>query len=294
MFRAILDPEDEIVSPEPLYANYLSFSLGTDSVIVPVTSGVDEDFALPSIAAFEERITPKTRAILICNPSNPTGIVYPREALLQLQTIAKKHDLFLIVDEVYREFVYDADESHFSSLGLTEIQDNVIVIDSVSKRFSACGARIGCIVSRNQALMQQVLKMAQARLSPPTLGQVGAEAVYQLPPDFYDGVVKEYSKRRDLVRSALDKMEGVVCPKITGAFYAMVRLPVEDSEDFCRWLLEEFSHNGATVMMAPGAGFYATPGLGKDEVRIAYVLNSDDLMAAMDCLEAGLKAYAQR
>lgn len=294
VFRAILDPEDEIVSPEPLYANYLSFSLGTDSVIVPVTSGVDEDFALPSIAAFEERITPKTRAILICNPSNPTGIVYPREALLQLQTIAKKHDLFLIVDEVYREFVYDADESHFSSLGLTEIQDNVIVIDSVSKRFSACGARIGCIVSRNQALMQQVLKMAQARLSPPTLGQVGAEAVYQLPPDFYDGVVKEYSKRRDLVRSALDKMEGVVCPKITGAFYAMVRLPVEDSEDFCRWLLEEFSHNGATVMMAPGAGFYATPGLGKDEVRIAYVLNSDDLMAAMDCLEAGLKAYAQR
>ena len=290
VFTAILNPGDEVIIPEPFYANYLSFSLGNDGVVVPVTSTVESDFALPDIELFEEKISPKTRAILICNPGNPTGVLYPREALEKLQAIAKKHDLFLIADEVYREFVYDSNQHH-STLGLNGIEENVVVIDSISKRFSACGARIGCIVSRNTELMGMVLKMAQARLSPPTFGQLGATAVYDLPPSYYEGVVSEYSKRRDILKSSLDKIEGVVCPQVNGAFYAMVRLPVGDSDVFCQWILEEFSHEGATVMMAPGSGFYATPGLGKDEVRIAYVLNCDDLAAAMACLEAGLVAY---
>jgi aspartate aminotransferase len=291
VFTAIMNPGDEIIIPEPFYANYLSFSLGNNGVVVPVTSRVEDDFALPPIAAFEEKITANTRAILICNPGNPTGVVYPREALEQLQAIARKHDLFLVADEVYREFVYGSTEHH-STLSLAGLEENVVVIDSVSKRFSACGARVGCIVSRNRELMQTILKMAQARLCPPTLGQIGAEAVYQLPASFYAGVVKEYTQRRDLLKSSLDEIEGVVCPHVNGAFYAMVRLPVADSEDFCRWLLEEFDHHGSTVMMAPGSGFYATPGLGQDEVRIAYVLNCEDLAAAMECLKAGLKAYA--
>ena len=290
VFTAIMNPGDEVVIPEPFYANYLSFSLGNDGVVVPVTSTVENDFALPDIELFEEKITSKTRAILICNPGNPTGVLYPREALEKLQAIAKKHDLFLIADEVYREFAYDSNQHH-STLGLAEIEDNVIVIDSISKRFSACGARIGCIVSRNNELIGTVLKMAQARLSPPTFGQLGATAVYDLPSSYYEGVVSEYSNRRDILKSALDKIEGVVCPNVDGAFYAMVRLPVKDTDNFCQWMLEEFSHEGATVMMAPGSGFYATPGLGKDEVRIAYVLNCKDLARAMDCLKAGLAAY---
>ena len=290
VFTAIMNPGDEVVIPEPFYANYLSFSLGNDGVVVPVTSTVENDFALPDIELFEEKITSKTRAILICNPGNPTGVLYPREALEKLQAIAKKHDLFLIADEVYREFAYDSNQHH-STLGLAEIEDNVIVIDSISKRFSACGARIGCIVSRNNELIGTVLKMAQARLSPPTFGQLGATAVYDLPSSYYEGVVSEYSNRRDILKSALDKIEGVVCPNVDGAFYAMVRLPVKDTDNFCQWMLEEFSHEGATVMMAPGSGFYATPGLGKDEVRIAYVLNCEDLARAMECLKAGLAAY---
>ena len=293
VFHAIMNPGDEVIVPEPFYANYVSFSLGNGGVVVPVTTRVEDDFALPSLAAFEEKITPRTRAILICNPGNPTGMLYPPEALEELRAIAKEHDLFLIADEVYREFVYDHNQ-HDSILGIKGLEENVVVIDSISKRFSACGARIGCIVSRNRELMQLTLKMAQARLSPPTLGQIGATAVYQLPPSYYEGVVSEYAKRRDLLTSALSKIEGVVCPHINGAFYAMVRLPVDDSEVFCQWILEEFTHEGATVMMAPGAGFYATPGLGKDEVRIAYVLNVEDLEAAMNCLAAGLTAYANR
>ena len=293
VFTAIMNPGDEVIIPEPFYANYLSFSLGNDGLVVPVTSSVEEDFALPSIEAFEAKITDRTRAILICNPGNPTGVLYPREALEKLAALAKKHDLFLIADEVYREFAYDSNQHH-SILGLSGLEENVVVVDSISKRFSACGARIGCVVSRNQELMQVVLKMAQARLSPPTFGQLGAEAVYQLGSEYYDGVVEEYAKRRDLLKSSLDKIEGVVCPKVNGAFYAMVRLPVTDSEDFCRWILEEFSYEGATVMMAPGAGFYATPGLGNDEVRIAYVLNCEDLAKAMECLKHGLEAYAAK
>lgn len=292
VFHAILNPGDEVIVPEPFYANYVSFSLGNSGVVVPVPTQIEEDFALPEIEEFEAKITPRTRAILICNPSNPTGMLYGDDALEELRELALEHDLMLIADEVYREFAYDGIEHH-SILGLADMKQNSVVIDSISKRFSACGARVGCIVSQNKELMSLVLKMGQARLSPPTLGQLGAKAVYQLPPEYYQKVVGEYASRRDLLKSALAKIEGVVCPHINGAFYAMVRLPVDDAERFCQWMLEEFSHNGATVMMAPGAGFYATPGLGRDEVRIAYVLNREDLEAAMDCLGAGLRAYAE-
>jgi aspartate aminotransferase len=290
VFNAILDPGDEVIVMEPFYANYLSFCLQNLGKIVPVTTSVDDNFALPSVEAFEEKITSKTRAIMICNPSNPTGVCYDESTLRQLEQIAKKHNLFLITDEVYREFVYGQTKPP-SALTLEGMDEHVIVIDSISKRFSACGARIGCLVTRNEEVFQTTLKMAQARLSPPTFGQLGATQVYDLPSSFYEGVAKEYSARRDLLKSSLDKMEGVTCPDIDGAFYAMVRLPVEDSEDFCKWMLESFEHQGNTVMMAPGAGFYATEGLGKNEVRIAYVLNETDLAKAMTCLSEALKAY---
>lgn len=293
VFGALADQGDEVIVPEPFYANYNSFSLGKDATIVPITTSVDEDFQLPPIEAFEQKITDRTRAILICNPGNPTGVLYPQEALQGLREIALKHDLFLIADEVYREFVYDGNRHH-SILELPGMENHAIVIDSISKRFSACGARVGCVISRNAQLMDAVMKMAQARLSPPTLGQIGAVALYQLGPEYYQGVVSEYSRRRDVLKEKLDQIDGVTCPRINGAFYAMVRLPVQDSDDFCRWMLEEFEHDGATVMMAPGSGFYATPGYGRDEVRIAYVLNEDDLAKAVDCLAAGLRAYADR
>lgn len=293
VFTALMNPGDEVIVPEPFYANYLSFSLAKDAKVVPVASRIEEDFALPDLEDFENKITPQTKAILICNPGNPTGVLYPREALLRLKNIAEKHDLFLIADEVYREFAYDGNQ-HASCLGLEGFEQNVIVIDSISKRFSACGARIGCVISRNEKLMSLVLKQAQARLSPPTLGQVGAAEMYKLPASYYDEVAHEYASRRDLLKAALDRMEGVVCPEVNGAFYAMVRLPVDDAEKFCQWILEDFDHQGSTLMMAPGAGFYATPGMGTDEVRIAYVLNRDDLSKAMDCLEAALLAYPGR
>ncbi len=292
-FTAMLNPGDEVLVPEPFYANYLSFAMGNDGRIVPVTSSIENDFALPSVTEFEQQITPRTKAILICNPGNPTGILYPKIALLQLRELAQKHDLFLIADEVYREFVY-GEVPHHSALSLEGLEQHVVVIDSISKRFSACGARIGSVISRNHKLMEVMLRMAQARLSPPTYGQIGATAVYQLPAEYYTSTIREYAARRDLLHEALTAMEGVVCPRVDGAFYAMVRLPVDDSERFCRWLLEEFEHDGATVMMAPGAGFYASEGRGRDEVRIAYVLNSDDLRAAMRCLAAGLQEYASQ
>lgn len=293
VFASILNAGEEVLIPEPFYANYNSFSLAKDARVVPITTRIEDNFALPPIAEFEKLITPKTRAILICNPGNPTGILYPRESLEQLRKIVLKHDLFLIADEVYREFVYDG-LSHHSTLGLSGLENHVIIVDSISKRFSACGARIGCILSRNNELMVAALKMAQARLSPPTLGQIGAEAVYSLPAAFYETVVQEYTARRDVLKAALAGMKGVLCPEVNGAFYAMVRLPVDDSERFCQWMLEEFTYKGSTVMMAPAGGFYATPGMGKDEVRIAYVLNQQDLAAAMDCLHAGLTAYPGR
>ncbi len=289
-FAAILDPGDEVIVPEPFYANYLSFAIGNSGKIVPVPTSIENDFALPDIEAFEDKITPRTKAIMICNPGNPTGVLYPRAALEKLGSIVKKHGLFLISDEVYREFNYGSEPS-FSALALTGIQEHVIVLDSISKRFSACGARIGCMVSRNPQVMNAALRMGQARLSPPTLGQLGAAAVYRLGPDYYQSVASEYKHRRDILKSALDQMEGVLCPTVDGAFYSMVRLPVKDSDHFCQWMLEAFSRNGATVMMAPGSGFYSTPGSGCDEVRIAYVLKSDDLTAAMECLAAGLAAY---
>lgn len=287
-FAAILNAGDEVIVPEPYYANYSSFSLAKDATVVPITTRIEDGFALPEMSAFEERITPRTKAILICNPGNPTGVLYPRSALEELRKICLKHDLFLIADEVYREFVYDGAEHH-STLGLSGMDQHTIVVDSISKRFSACGARIGCVISRNKELMAAIMKMAQARLSPPTLGQIGAEAVYKMPPDYYQNVVREYARRRDVLVEELSKIDGVVCPPITGAFYAMVRLPVEDTDVFCQWLLEEFQHEGATVMLAPGSGFYATPGMGRDEARIAYVLKSDDLRAAVRCLGAALQ-----
>ncbi len=292
IFASLMNPGDEVIVPEPFYANYNSFALGKDTKVVPVTSKIEDDFSLPAIEEFERRISDRTKAILICNPGNPTGVLYPKEALEKLHEIVRKHDLFLISDEVYREFAYDS-LTHHSTLGLKGIENNVIVVDSISKRFSACGARIGCVVSRNQELMTAILKLAQARLSPPTFGQLGAAAVYDLPQSYYDGVNAEYATRRDTLKSELDQIEGVDCPRVNGAFYAMVRLPVADSEDFCRWMLEEFSHEGATVMMAPGGGFYATPGLGANEVRIAYVLNQADLKRAMACLKHGLQEYAK-
>jgi len=293
VFAACLNPEDEVIIPEPFYANYNSFSIASNVKVKPLATSIEEDFALPSIEAFEALITPRTKAILICNPGNPTGILYQQEELEKLQAIAMKHDLFLIADEVYREFAYDG-LPHHSVLSLAGAEQHVIVTDSISKRFSACGARIGCVVSRNQAVMNSVMKLAQARLSPPTLGQIGAEAVYSLPQSFYDGIAAEYMARRDLMLSLLRQMNGVVVPQVNGAFYAMVKLPVDDSEAFCQWMLESFDHEGKTLMMAPGAGFYSTPGHGQDEVRIAYVLNQTDLRQAMLCLQAGLAAYPGR
>lgn len=291
VFASVMNSDDEVIVPEPFYANYNSFSLANSTNVVPIQTRIEDDFALPAIEQFEQKITPKTRAILICNPGNPTGILYPQESLAKLQQLVKKHDLFLIADEVYREFTYDSLQHH-STLGLEGIEQNVVVVDSISKRFSACGARIGCVISRNADLMQSVLKLSQARLSPPTYGQIGAEAVYQLPQSYYDSVVQEYAGRRDQLRESLDQIEGVTCPAINGAFYAMVRLPVDDAEDFCRWMLEEFDYEGATVMMAPGQGFYSTPDAGRDQVRIAYVLNQTDLAAAMKCLQQGLQVYS--
>lgn len=293
VFAACLNPEDEVIIPEPFYANYNSFSIAANVKVKPLATHIEEDFALPSVEAFETLISPRTKAILICNPGNPTGILYSQEELKKLHAIAMKHDLFLIADEVYREFAYDG-HPHHSVLSLAGAEQHVIVTDSISKRFSACGARIGCVVSRNEAVMDSVMKLAQARLSPPTLGQIGAEAVYGLPQSFYHGVATEYVARRDLMLDLLRQMDGVVVPQVNGAFYAMVQLPVDDSEAFCQWMLESFDHEGKTLMMAPGAGFYSTPGHGQDEVRIAYVLNQDDLRQAMHCLRAGLAAYPGR
>jgi aspartate aminotransferase len=289
-FAAILNPGDEVIVPEPYYANYLSFALGRDGHVVPVTSNIDDGFQLPSPDAFEARITPRTKAILICNPGNPTGAVYCRESLERLGDIVKRHDLFLIADEVYREFVYGG-ARHHSVLGLKGMEQNAIVVDSISKRFSACGARIGCILSQNEEFMDPVMRMAQARLSPPTLGQIGAAAMYDLPSSYYESVNAEYAARRDVLIAGLNRLDGVYCPDVNGAFYAMARLPVDSSEVFCQWILEDFSHDGATVMMAPGEGFYATPGLGRDEVRIAYVLNREDLKRAIEIIGMALSRY---
>jgi aspartate aminotransferase len=289
-FMSCFNVTDELIIPEPFYANYNGFAISSNVVVQPVTADIKNGFALPSIEEFENLITPKTRGILICNPGNPTGYLYSKEELLKLRDLVKKYDLFLFADEVYREFCYDGKE-HFSVMSLEGIDDNIVMIDSVSKRYSMCGARIGALVSKNKELMSTALKFAQARLSPPTLGQVAGEAALDAPQSYFDDVIEEYVTRRDILVEGLNSIEGVYCPKPSGAFYAIAELPVEDAEDFCKWMLEEFDYNNQTVMMAPANGFYSDNNKGSNQVRLAYVLEVDALKNATECLKHGLKAY---
>jgi aspartate aminotransferase len=284
------NPGDEIIIPEPFYANYNGFGRAADVIVKPVASSIESGFALPAVSEFEKQITPKTKGIMICNPGNPTGRLYTKEELEALSGLVKKHNLFLLSDEVYREFCYDGNE-YVSVMHLSGIENNVILLDSVSKRYSACGARIGAMISKNKEVMSAAIKFAQARLSPPTYGQIGAEAALETPQSYFDEVKLEYVARRDYLIDALNSMEGVYCPKPSGAFYCIAKLPIDNSDKFCQWLLESFNHNSQTVMMAPATGFYSTPGAGIDEVRIAYVLKVEDLKAAMECLAEGLKVY---
>ena len=286
-----MDEGDEIIIPEPFYANYNSFALTAGCKIIPITASIHDGFGLPPIEEFEKKITSKTKAILICNPSNPTGYLYTKEELETLRDIVVKHNLFLFADEVYREFIYDG-KKHFSTFELDGLDQHLVVVDSVSKRYSMCGARIGAMITKNKEVYQTALKFAQARLSPPTFGQIAGEAALQTPSSYFDEVVKEYQLRRDTMISLLTKIPGVVCPAPGGAFYAVAQLPVENADDFCIWMLKDFEYNNQTVMMAPASGFYATPGLGKNEVRLAYVLNTDALANAMECLAKGLEVYA--
>ena len=292
-FLTCLDPGDELIVPEPFYSNFNGFAHTAGVVIKPVTSRIEDGFALPPIATFEQRITPRTRGILICNPNNPTGYLYSEAELQTLKTIVQRHNLYLFADEVYREFCYDG-KRHVSALSLSGLDEHVVLIDSTSKRYSACGARIGALVSRNRAVVETALKFAQARISPSTYGQIAAEAALDVPPTYLASVHREYQARRDFLVEALSRMDGVYCPNPGGAFYVIARLPVDSAESFCQWLLESFRYQGQTLMMAPAAGFYATPGLGTDEVRIAYVLNRSDLGRAITCLEAALKQYPGR
>jgi aspartate aminotransferase len=288
-FMAALDPGDEVITTEPFYANYNGFAVEADVTIKPIRASIENGFALPPIEEFEKAIGPRTRAIIICNPNNPTGYLYSREDLEVLKNIVKKHNIFLFSDEAYREFCYTG--THFSALQLADADDHVVVVDTVSKRYSACGARLGAFVSRNKELVNTILKFAQTRLSPPSFAQILGEAAVDLPADYFDGTKAEYMKRRDLLVSRLNAMPGVYCPNPGGAFYAIARLPIDDSDKFCQWLLESFTHHNQTVMLAPATGFYSTKGLGKQEVRLAYVLNTNDLAKAMDCLEKALEAY---
>jgi aspartate aminotransferase len=289
-FGSIMDEGDEIIIPEPFYANYNGFSTASSVNVVPVISKIEDNFALPPIEEFEKLITPKTKAILICNPGNPTGYLYSKEEIKKLAAIVKKHDLFLIADEVYREFVYDG-ISHYSILQELGLEDHAIVIDSVSKRYSMCGARIGYLVSKNREVIKTALKFAQARLSPPTLAQIASEAALQTPQSYFDDVIDEYVNRRNTLIEELDKIEGVKVAKPNGAFYCIAELPVKNSDDFARWLLESFDYNNNTVMVAPAAGFYSTPGVGLNQIRIAYVLNEESLKTSVKILAEALKVY---
>ena len=288
-----LNEGDEIIIPEPYYANYNGFTTQASVFVKPVPSSIESGFALPPIADFEKVITSRTKAILICNPSNPTGYLYSLEELERLKALVLKYDLFLFADEVYREFCYDGKVYH-SVMQLPGLEQNVVLVDSISKRYSACGARIGALVSRNKDVMVAALKFAQARLSPPTFGQIAAEAAIDTPDSYFVEVKKEYVARRDFVIEALNRMEGVYCPKPSGAFYCMAQLPIDDSDKFCQWLLEKFEYHGKTVMLAPATGFYSRPELGAKQVRIAYVLNLESLKTAMECLEEALKVYPGR
>jgi aspartate aminotransferase len=289
-FMSCVNPGDEVVTPEPFYANYNGFATTAGIKIVPVTSYIKEDFALPPIKEIEKKITSKTKGIIVCNPNNPTGYLYSKEELLHLRDIVKKYDLFLFSDEAYREFCYDGAE-HFSAMNLEDIENNVILLDSVSKRYSECGVRIGALITKNKEVISTALKFAQARLSPPGLGQIAGEASIDTPDQYFKDVNREYTARRNYMVEALNKIPGVYCPKPKGAFYTVVKLPVDDADKFAQWLLEEFEYNNQTVMVAPASGFYSTPGSGKNEVRIAYVLKIDDLKNAMMILAEALKVY---
>jgi aspartate aminotransferase len=288
-FMSCLDPGDEVIIPEPFYANYNGFAVAAGVKVVPVTSTIESGFALPPISAFEQLVTPKTKAILICNPNNPTGYLYSREEMETLKQIVLKHNLFLFSDEAYREFSYGGE--NISAMHLTGLEQHVILMDTISKRYSACGGRIGALVTKNQQVLDTVMKFAQARLSPPSFAQILGEAAVDLPDNYFDATKAEYQKRRDVLIKRMNDMPGVTCPNPRGAFYAMARLPIDDADVFCQWLLESFSYNGQTLMLAPASGFYGTPGLGKNEVRLAYVLNVNDINKAMDCLQQALKEY---
>lgn len=281
---------DEVIIPEPFYANYNGFSTTTGVKVVPITAKIEDGFSLPPMEEFEKLITPKTKGILICNPGNPTGYLYTKEELETLRDLVKEHDLFLFSDEVYREFCYDGAEP-YSTLQLKGIEDNVIVVDSVSKRYSMCGARVGALITKNQEILDMALKFGQARLSPPTFGQIAGEAALDTPQSYFDDVIEEYVERRNILIDGLNNIPGVTCPKPSGAFYAIAKLPIDNSDKFCQWLLEEFSHENRTVMLAPATGFYATKGLGTQEVRIAYVLNKEALKKSVECLEKALELY---
>jgi aspartate aminotransferase len=291
--NSCVDPGEEVITPEPFYANYNGFAISAGIKIVPVTSYIKDDFALPPITEIEKKITSKTKGIIICNPNNPTGYLYSKDELLHLRDIVKKHDLFLFSDEAYREFCYDGAE-HFSAMKLEGVDNNVILLDSVSKRYSECGVRIGALVTRNRLVISTALKFAQARLSPPGLGQIAGEASIDTPSEYFREVNNEYTARRNYMVEALNKMPGVYCPKPKGAFYTVVSLPVDDSDKFAQWLLEEFDYKNQTVMVAPASGFYSTPGYGRNEVRIAYVLKIEDLKNAMETLAEALRVYPGR
>ena len=287
---SIADSGDEVIIPEPFYANYNGFATASGVTVVPVKSSIDNGFALPPIAEFEKLITPKTKAILICNPGNPTGYLYTKEEIEQLAAMVKKHNLFIVADEVYREFAYDGN-THHSIMSEPGLEDHAIMIDSVSKRYSMCGARIGCMVSKNKELMSTALKFAQARLSPPTFAQVAAEAALETPKSYFNDVIEEYVHRRNLLVNALEDIKGVKVAKPKGAFYCIAELPVKDAEDFAKWLLSDFDVDGQTVMVAPASGFYSTPNTGLNQVRIAYVLNEDDLLKSVNILKKALEVY---
>lgn len=291
-FMSCLDVDDEVIIPEPFYANYNGFAVTAGVNVVPVTSNIETGFALPPIEDFEKLITPKTKAIIICNPNNPTGYLYSPKEMEVLKTIVKEHNLYLFSDEAYREFCYEG--KHFSAMQLKGAEDNVILMDTVSKRYSACGARIGALVTHNKEVLQTAMKFAQARLSPPGFGQILGEAAVDLPSDYFEKPKAEYQLRRDTIVKRLNNIPGVFCPNPGGAFYAMASLPVDDAETFCQWLLDSFNYKGETLMLAPATGFYGTKGLGKNEVRLAYVLNVEAINRAMDCLEKALEMYPGR
>lgn len=291
-FMACLDAGDEVIIPEPFYANYNGFAVEAGVHVVPITSHIENGFALPPIEDFEKVITSRTKAIVICNPNNPTGYSYSAAEMEQLKMLVQKHGLYLFSDEAYREFTYE--DKQVSAMHLSGIEDNVIIMDTISKRYSACGGRIGAFLTKNKAVLDAVMKFAQARLSPPSFAQIAGEAAVDLPSDYFDITRQEYKNRRDLIVKRLNAMDGVFCPNPGGAFYAMAKLPIDDSDKFCQWLLESFEHNSTTVMLAPATGFYGTAGLGKQEVRLAYVLNLTSIDAAMDCLEAALNVYPGR